>query len=61
MELMSTLNMDYEISKSLYSLYDYMLNRLIEANLKKMLLFGRGMRIFKRIERYLAAGSKTTG
>lgn len=34
-ELMSTLNMDYEISKSLYSLYDYMLNRLIEANLKK--------------------------
>ncbi|NLB88190.1 MAG: flagellar export chaperone FliS [Syntrophomonadaceae bacterium] len=34
-ELMSTLNMDYDISKNLYSLYDYMMNRLIEANLNK--------------------------
>ncbi len=35
MELMSTLNMDYEISKSLYSLYDFLMNRLIEANINK--------------------------
>ncbi|MCF6093425.1 flagellar export chaperone FliS [Microaerobacter geothermalis] len=34
-ELMITLNMDYEISHQLLPLYDYMKNRLIEANLKK--------------------------
>lgn len=34
-ELMVTLNMDIEISKSLYSLYDYMKFRLIQANIKK--------------------------
>lgn len=34
-ELMCTLNMDYDISKRLYGLYDYMKRRLIEANIKK--------------------------
>jgi flagellar secretion chaperone FliS len=34
-ELMVTLNMDYEISTSLLSLYEYMKERLIEANMKK--------------------------
>lgn len=34
-EFMSTLDFDYEISKSLMSLYDYMNRRLIEANIKK--------------------------
>jgi flagellar secretion chaperone FliS len=34
-ELMVTLNMDIEISQSLYSLYDYMKQRLIEANITK--------------------------
>jgi flagellar secretion chaperone FliS len=34
-ELMSTLDMEYEISNSLLSLYDYMMRRLIEANLSK--------------------------
>ncbi|GHH99981.1 flagellar export chaperone FliS [Neobacillus kokaensis] len=34
-ELMVTLNMDYELSNSLYSLYDYMKQRLMEANMKK--------------------------
>ncbi len=34
-ELMSTLNMDYEVSKGLMSLYTYMLDRLIEANINK--------------------------
>ena len=33
-ELMSTLNMDYDISKQMYPLYDYMNRRLIEANIK---------------------------
>lgn len=33
-ELMVTLNMDYEISKQMMSLYDYMNRRLIEANIK---------------------------
>lgn len=34
-ELMSTLNMDYDISHQLFSLYEYMYNQLIQANLKK--------------------------
>ncbi len=34
-EFMCTLNMQYEISNSLMSLYDYMKRRLIEANIKK--------------------------
>lgn len=34
-ELMITLNMDYEISASLSALYEYMKQRLIEANMKK--------------------------
>lgn len=34
-EFMCTLNMDYEISKNLFSLYEYMLNQLIQANVKK--------------------------
>jgi flagellar protein FliS len=34
-ELMSSLNMEIEISKSLYALYDFMNDRLIQANIKK--------------------------
>lgn len=34
-ELMATLNMDYEISNSLLSLYEYLKRRLIEANITK--------------------------
>lgn len=34
-ELNITLNMDYEISNNLRSLYDFMNNRLMEANLQK--------------------------
>ncbi|MBP1931512.1 flagellar export chaperone FliS [Ammoniphilus resinae] len=34
-ELMLTLNMDYEISKQLMPLYDYMKNGLVQANLQK--------------------------
>ncbi|KQL52992.1 flagellar export chaperone FliS [Heyndrickxia shackletonii] len=33
-ELIVTLNMDYEISKDMRKLYDYMNRRLIEANIK---------------------------
>ncbi len=33
-ELMVTLNMDVEISEQLMQMYDYLLNRLIEANLR---------------------------
>ncbi|WP_222928852.1 flagellar export chaperone FliS [Neobacillus piezotolerans] len=34
-ELMVTLNMDYEISKTILPLYEYMKRRLIEANMAK--------------------------
>ena len=34
-ELMSTLDMKYEVAASLELLYDYMIRRLIEANVKK--------------------------
>jgi flagellar protein FliS len=34
-EFMRTLDMNYEVSSGLLSLYDYMNNRLIEANIKK--------------------------
>lgn len=33
-ELMLTLDMDYEVSQNMYQMYDYMLNRLIQANIK---------------------------
>jgi flagellar secretion chaperone FliS len=34
-ELLVTLNMEYEISHSLFSLYEYMKRKLVEANLSK--------------------------
>jgi flagellar protein FliS len=34
-ELMSTLNMDYEISHSLFALYEYLYSQLVQANFKK--------------------------
>ncbi|NLY43710.1 MAG: flagellar export chaperone FliS [Clostridiaceae bacterium] len=34
-ELMSSLNMEYEVSKGLYSLYDFIYSSLIQANLSK--------------------------
>jgi len=35
LELMCSLNMDYEISKSLFSLYEYLHYQLVQANIKK--------------------------
>lgn len=34
-ELMVTLNMEYDIAKQLYSIYDYLYRRMVEANVKK--------------------------
>jgi flagellar protein FliS len=34
-EFMSTLDMNYQVSNGLYTLYDFMNNRLVEANIKK--------------------------
>lgn len=34
-ELMATLNMDYEISLRLMTVYDYIYNQMVEANIKK--------------------------
>jgi flagellar protein FliS len=33
--LMDSLDMNFEISKNLYSLYDFILDRLVQANIKK--------------------------
>lgn len=33
-ELMATLNMDIEVSKNMFSLYEYMNRRLVEANIQ---------------------------
>ncbi|MFJ7838505.1 flagellar export chaperone FliS [Lysinibacillus sphaericus] len=33
-ELMATLNMDIEVSKNMFALYEYMNRRLVEANIK---------------------------
>lgn len=33
-ELMSTLNMDIEVSKNMFALYEYINRRLVEANIK---------------------------
>lgn len=35
MELNMTLNMDYEVSKGLRQLYDFLLSKLVEANITK--------------------------
>jgi flagellar protein FliS len=35
LEFMSTLNMDYEISQQLLSLYEYFYQQLVQANIKK--------------------------
>lgn len=34
-ELMATLNMDYDIAGHLFSLYDFLYNQLVEANISK--------------------------
>lgn len=34
-ELMATLNMDYDIARNLYTLYDYLYDRLVQANINK--------------------------
>ncbi|MBS2771213.1 flagellar export chaperone FliS [Anoxybacillus rupiensis] len=33
-ELMVTLNMDYDVAKSMMTMYDYLYRRLVEANIK---------------------------
>jgi len=38
-ELMVTLNMDYEISQQMFAMYDYILNRLIEANIQNSVAY----------------------
>lgn len=35
LELMCTLNMEYDIAKNLYALYDFMYRHLVQANVKK--------------------------
>lgn len=34
LELMKTLNMEYEVAKSMMTMYDYIYRRLVEANVK---------------------------
>ncbi|RSK28608.1 flagella export chaperone FliS [Bacillus sp. HMF5848] len=46
-ELMVTLNTDYEVSKNMMAMYDYMNRRLIEANIKN------NVEILGEVEDYL--------
>lgn len=46
-EFMVTLNMDYEVSKNLMSLYDYINRRIVEVNIKN------NPEILKEIEGYI--------
>lgn len=48
MELMCTLNMDYEISNGLFSLYEYLHNQLVQANVKK------DIRLLNEVEGFLS-------
>ncbi|WP_285397584.1 flagellar export chaperone FliS [Lysinibacillus sp. fls2-241-R2A-57] len=38
-ELMATLNMDIEVSKNMFALYEYMNHRLVEANIQNDIAF----------------------
>lgn len=46
-ELMSTLNMEYEISHNLFALYEYLLNELVQANVKK------DIKILEQVEEFI--------
>ncbi|SHI39062.1 flagellar export chaperone FliS [Lutispora thermophila] len=65
-EFMCTLNMDYDVSKNLYSIYEYMNRRLIDANIKKdkeilkeVLDFAKDLRDTWAQAMKLAKGSQT--
>lgn len=45
-ELMSTLNMDFDISHSLFLLYEYMHNQLVQANIKKDVVILEEVEVF---------------
>ena len=53
---MSTLNMDYDISNNLYSLYDFMYWRLVDANIKKDKAIVEEIIVFAEERRYLGQG-----
>lgn len=46
-ELMVTLNMEYEVAKSMMTMYDYMYRRLVEANIKS------DIAILEEVEEYV--------
>lgn len=46
-ELMITLNMEYEVAKSMMTMYDYIYRRLVEANIKS------DMSILEEVEGYV--------
>lgn len=46
-ELMVTLNMEYEVAKSMMTMYDYIYRRLVEANIKS------DMSILEEVEGYV--------
>ncbi|KFZ43308.1 flagella export chaperone FliS [Anoxybacillus flavithermus] len=46
-ELMVTLNMEYEVAKSMMTMYDYIYRRLVEANVKS------DMSILEEVEGYV--------
>lgn len=52
-ELMSTLNMDYEVSLGLFALYEYLIHQLAQANYKK------DISLLEEVEEFLVDLRKT--
>ncbi len=53
LELMCTLNMEYEVSQSLYLLYDFLYNQLVQANA------GKDVELLSRVEQFLVELKQT--
>lgn len=47
LELMCTLNMEYEVSQSLYLLYDFLYNQLVQSNA------GKDVELLSQVEQFL--------
>jgi len=60
-ELMSTLDMQYEVANNLFALYDFIYNTLVQANIKKdQVLLGQAMALVTELRDTWAEAVKMT-